>query len=204
MAIRIIAIIFIFWMAGCTGIGYLATSDPYKKLGQANSMMAEDRTLLAEDVIGQAMKIFVANGDKKGMAWAYLMYGNLYKNYYYHNGKWTPKFEEMGTYDGTYMKSIHNFEKAQELFDKEGDDMGVVNSLLGIGNAYGLRNERAKSCDYYQQALSRYRTAKQQGKISNDYVVNQPNYSNIGEMIEAFIKKDNCVGFKEERAPPAR
>lgn len=180
-----------FLLPACTGIGYIATSDPYKKLSQAQSLVTEDRLLLAEDVIGQALAQFQETGDLAGMADAYHAYGNLYKNDLYHDGRWTAKFKQLGTYDGTYTKSIVNFQKAQALFEQSGDEVGVAKCLMGIGNVYSIRNEASQACAYYGEALGRFRKAKESGKpLKNPQMLT--GYTDVGALTEAFMKRQGC------------
>jgi tetratricopeptide (TPR) repeat protein len=185
-AVRIFSILIIFVLSGCAGIGVVATSDPYKKLAQADAMMNQDRSAMAELLIGDALKVFVEKNDEAGIADAYNAYGNLYKHPSYH-GKWKPTFEKLGTYDGTYQKSIDYFNKARDIFEKRNDVTGVSKSLLGIGNVYGIKNDREKSCQYYNKALDHYNSGKEQGLIKAEPVMNDRRYKNLGELIKAFI-----------------
>ncbi|MES9970278.1 MAG: hypothetical protein ABW092_09605 [Candidatus Thiodiazotropha sp.] len=188
---RYTIIILVVLQIGCSGIGYVATSDPNHKIRQAYSLMAEDRLLLAEDMIRQAMVSFESAGDKPGMAEAYHAYGNLYKNGLYINGRWKAKFEEMGTYDGTFMKSITNFSKCQDLYAEIGNGFGEAKCLLGGGNAYSLKGEAEKACDYYKKSLAAYNTAKQDGSNFQEPQM-LTGYANLGELVEAFIKTEDC------------
>lgn len=183
----IVVVLLLSAIIGCTGVGFVATSDPNKKLAQANALMDQDRALLAEDVIKQALEIFQKDGDELGMADAYHTYGNLYKHTSYHV-TWAAKFKELGTYDGTYMKSISNYEKAIKLFEKNNEETGVVKCLVGIGNAYAGRGENEKECKYYKEALSRYQSAKKEGRLNREPVIFDKRYNNLGELIEAFIQ----------------
>ena len=178
-------------IAGCAGIGYVATTDPYQKLGQAQSLVGEDRLLAAEDVIGQALSTFQQRNDIAGMAEAYHAYGNLYKNGLFQDGRWTPKFQELGTWDGTYTKSIANFSKAQQLFEQSADEIGAVKCLVGAGNAYSLRNDKPKACALYREALTRYRNAKGTGQPLKAHPI-LTGYADIGALTEAFIAKERC------------
>ncbi len=178
-------------LVGCSGVGHVATSDPNRKISQAYSLMSEDRLLLAEDMIRQAFVCFEAAGDKSGMAEAYHAYGNLYKNDLYINGRWKAKFKEMGTYDGTYMKSINNFSLCQGLYSQIGNGFGEAKCLLGTGNAYGAKGETEKACDYYKKSLAAYNGAKQTGSNFKEPQM-LSGYANMGELVKAFIKKDGC------------
>jgi len=83
----LIIIIFVF-LSGCAGVGLIPTSDPDIKIQQAYKMMNDDRAIMAEDLIHQAMAIYVKDNNTLGIAEAYHTYGNLYKNNVYH-GKWS-------------------------------------------------------------------------------------------------------------------
>ncbi len=190
MVKKLLITIFLLLLTCCAGVGLVATSDPKEKLRQADYLMMQNRAALAELTIRDAMKIFRKNNDELGIADAYHSYGNLYKDNSYH-GKWAAFFKKEGTYDGTYMKSIENFNMAMVLFENHSEDSGVVKCLIGIGNAYGLRNEKEKECENYNRALSRYKKSKEEGKIKVEPVIHDKRYKNMGELIEAFIKY-NC------------
>lgn len=176
---------------GCTGIGHISTSDPYGKLGQAQALVAEDRLLLAEDVIGQAMERFRQSGDIEGMAEAHHAYGNLYKNDLYQNGRWTSQFQKLGTWDGSYQKSIDQFFAAGKLFAEAGDEIGVVKSLIGTGNAHGLRGEREAACEHYLEARRRHRQAIDSGQPLRDHPI-LTGYPDIETLLQGFIADANC------------
>ncbi len=184
-----LSMVFILLLSGCAGIGVAATSDPYQKLDQADAMMAQDRAAMAESLISDALKVFEEKNDAAGIADAYHAYGNLYKHPSYH-GKWKPTFEKLGTYDGTYQKSIDYFNKAKEIFENKKDATGVSKSLFGIGHVYGIKNERETSCQYYSKALARYRSGKEQDLVETEPVMNDRKYKNLGELIQAFINHD--------------
>ncbi len=178
-------------LVGCTGIGHISTSDPYGKLSQAQALVAEDRLLLAEDVIGQALRQFREAEDIVGMAEAHHAFGNLYKNGLYQDGRWTAQFQKLGTWDGSYQKSIDNFARAQELFEEAGDEIGAVKCLIGGGNAWSLRGDRGKACALYAEALDRYRAAKDSGRPLRDHPI-LTGYADIGWLAEAFMVQDEC------------
>jgi len=188
---KLLFAIFVLLVSACTGIGYVATSDPNKLVNQAYSLMREDRLLLAEDVIRQAVEIAEEQEDTSAMAKAYLAYGNLYKSDLYINGRWKAKFKELGTFDGTYMKSIENFSKCQDLYKQIGDGVGEAKCLLGVGRAFYLRGETDNACDYFKKSLATYNNAKQAGgnfKEPQGLI----GYATLGELIKALINKEGC------------
>jgi tetratricopeptide (TPR) repeat protein len=188
---KYLVLLFNFSLTACAGIGFVASSDPDVKIQQAYQLMGQDRALLAEDVIRQALAIYEDNGNTLGMAEAYHAYGNLYMSDSYH-GTWAKKFQEMGTYDGSYIKAVNNLQKSKDLFGEAGSEIGVVKSLGGIANAYHAKGEHSKACDYYAEALSRYRSGKASGKITKEPVFLVKGVNNTGELLEAYIKQYDC------------
>jgi tetratricopeptide (TPR) repeat protein len=186
-----VSVIMIALLVGCSGIGYIATSDPYVKIRQTYSLISEDRLLLAEDLLQQALVKFKETGDEAGMAEAYHAFGNLYKNEFYVHGRWSATFKQRDMYDGTYTKSLDSFEKCRDLYKQLGDGSGEAKCLVGAGNAYDLRGDRDKACEYYQQSLKTYIAAKQAGGNFKEPQM-LTGYANMGVLIEAFMKNDGC------------
>ena len=176
---------------GCAGVGLMATSNPDVKLQQAYQMMDQDRALMAEDLIRQAIVIYEKEDNTLGIAEAYHLYGQLYSHPAYH-GKSAATFRKFGTYDGSYMKAINNYEESIKAFNKIGSEIGIVKCLVGIANAYHKRNEDGKACGYYKKALSRYQEGKKNGTITKEPVIFDKRFKNMGQIINSYIKHYNC------------
>ena len=140
---------------------------------------------MAEDYLLSALRILEENPNPEVEADVHAALGNLYKHDGYHRHH--AQFEKFGTYDGTYMKSVKHFQKAIDLFKSIDSDIGVAKSLIGLGSAYGLRNEDEKQCASYRSALSTYNSGKENGRITFEPVLYNPNYKTIGELSMAFI-----------------
>ncbi|TVT47658.1 MAG: hypothetical protein FHK82_18060 [Sedimenticola thiotaurini] len=169
----------------------MSTSDPNVKIQQAYRLMDEDRALMAEDLIRQAMLDYKEAANSEGMAEAYFAYGSLYKHNTYH--KHSAIFKKWGTYDGSYDKSISNFENAVRKFEEAGSEIGAVKSLVGIGEAYNIKNEDITSCRYYAKALARYNEGKTSGAITKEPVIYVKGAKNVGQVIEALMKRERCT-----------
>ncbi len=124
-------------VTGCAGVGLIETADPNVKLHQAYILMDEDRALMSEDLIRQAMDMYKNKISTEGVAEAYFAYGNLYKHPTYH--RHSAVFKRFGTYDGSYNKSIENYVKAMKQFEITGSEVGVIKSIVSIGEAYNLK-----------------------------------------------------------------
>ena len=165
------------------------TSDPNRKLAQAYSLMAHQRFLPAERLIREALDIYTKQGDEVGMAEAHHAFGNFYKNELYHT-KFAATYKWLGTYDGTYMKSIDNFATAKRLFEKNQNDVGVTKSLVGLGNAYSVRGEKDKACENYNAALRSWEAARARDPSVRAPILTQ--YRDAEELINAFRQKEGC------------
>jgi hypothetical protein len=65
-------------LPGCAGVGVFASSDPFRKLNDAEVLFErEDRPLIAERLIFEAMEIYQARGDCRGLGASYREYGDL-------------------------------------------------------------------------------------------------------------------------------
>src|SRR5439155_13419769 len=137
----------------------------------------------------EALDIYTKQSNELGMAEAHHAFGNFYKNGLYHT-KWAPVYKRMGTYDGTYMKSVDNFSTAKRLFEKNENNVGVMKSLVGLGNAYELRGEKDKACENYNAALRSWEAAKQKDPSVRAPILT--GYRNPEELINAFRQKWRC------------
>ena len=153
--------------------------------------MSEDRALMSEDLIRQAMTLYKEKENNLGLAEAHFAYGNLYKHPTYH--KHATIFKKLGTYDATYNKSISNYKKSVHHFEKAHSEIGAIKSLVSIGEAYNLMGKSNKACTHYEKALSRYTTGKNSGAIHNEPVINVKGATNIGQIIIALMKRDKCT-----------
>jgi len=176
-------------LLGCAAIGVPATSDPDKKLAHAYQLMAIERFLPAERLIQEALDIYTKQGNEIGMAEAYHAFGNFYKNGVYHT-KFAGFYKRLGTYDGTYMRSIDNFSSARAIFEKHENYAGVTKCLVGLGNAYSLRGEKDKACVSYDDALGFYHKAKQKDPSVRLPIL--PKYRDAEELINAFKQSEGC------------
>jgi tetratricopeptide (TPR) repeat protein len=184
-----LACVVLLSLLGCAAIGVPATSDPDRKLAQAYQLMAIERFVPAERLIQETLDIYTKQGNEIGMAEAYHTFGNFYKNEIYHT-KFARFYKSLGTYDGTYMRSIDNFSTARALFEKNENYAGVTKCLIGLGNAYSLRAEKDKACVSYDDALGFYNKAKQKDPSVRLPILTK--YRDAEELINAFKQSEGC------------
>lgn len=148
---------------GCAGVGVVATSDPRAKLADAGDLFdRQDRPLIAERLIREAIEIYQKQNDEVGLAEAYRAYGFFFRspsiegkwsNYYRKNGFLEPN----ATFGGRYWRSVEYFAKSQELFAKHQKYDALTNVNLNLGHSYLLIKEREKACAAYDESLKNYR-----------------------------------------------
>lgn len=143
-------------LAGCAGVGVVATSDPNAKLADAGSLFDEqDRPLIAERLIREAIEICESKSDQLCLAEGYRTYGFFFRSPSIY-GKWAKHYQEDGfldksaTFDNRYSKSIEYFEKARQIFTRlEHFDM-LTNVNLNMGFTYELMGDPKLACQAFE------------------------------------------------------
>ena len=101
---------------GCAGVGVVASSDPAVKLRDAEVLYSEEqRPLIAERLIREAIHIYEEHGDSLGLGHAYRSYGKLLLSSSII--QWSQFYREHGFQD----KSVtfdNRREKAKDYFAK--------------------------------------------------------------------------------------
>ena len=175
---RIVTIIIIL-ITGCAGVGLVSTSDPDVKLQQSLQLISQGRYLMAKDLIRQAIVTYEQENNILGLAESYHLLGNLYK-------------KPLNGGNADYSKSTTYFEKSVIFFEQANSEIGVVKSLVGVGNSYHLRNKDDAACQYYEKALARYTKGKANGTISKEPMIFDNRYKNTGDVINAFMLREKC------------
>lgn len=159
-------IIIMFLINGCDAALVMHTSDPGQKINNAYEMMYPNgRFIPAKRFIEEAEKIYQEEGNKPGLAEAYLAFGNLYK----HGpvGKLQNKYKD-------YDLSRQYLERAYNLYSELGDDMGRAKCLLVISQT--LNDDTIKQCEYlkksreiYYEGKKKNPSAELQMRIKSDF-----------------------------------
>jgi tetratricopeptide (TPR) repeat protein len=169
----------LFLLAGCSAAGVVYTRDPLTKIHSAYQMMDYGRAIPAERFIQEALEAYQTQGDELGMAEAHFAYGNFYKN----GQLWeAPPLE----------KSEDHFEESKALYEQNHDFFGVAKSLFGIGNIYQIKQQNAVACEYYDQSLQAYKTAKQKNPSAPDPKM-LSGHKDFFQMVEAFKEDIGCT-----------
>jgi tetratricopeptide (TPR) repeat protein len=146
-------------LTGCAGFGVVATSDPAAKLRDAGDLFdRQDRPLIAERLIREAINTYQSNNDQLGLAEAYRTYGFFFRSPSI-EGKWNKYYRENGfldksaTFDTRYAKSIEYFEKARTIFAANKRFDALTNVDLNVGFTYVAMGNRAAACQAFDKSV---------------------------------------------------
>jgi hypothetical protein len=158
MARLIFAVIAVAFIASCSGVGLVATDDPYVKVAQAKQMGEAGRAAQARRLLNEAMTTFQAKGDDLGMAEAHRQFGFLARTGGAREGvilvrdpETTPLTQE------DWDLSDRHFKEAADLYARNNRTDMVANVYLNLGIGSALRGDKTQSCAYFDQSLATYR-----------------------------------------------
>lgn len=161
--LRVFLVTSLLSLIGCAGVGVVATSDPRVKLSDATHLFdQQDRPLIAERLIHEAIEICQANADQACLAEAYRTYGFFFRSPSL-EGHWSKIYKESGfwdksaTFDTRYAKSIEYFKKARDIYTRLEQFDNLTNVNLNMGFTYELMGERALACRAFDESSDNYR-----------------------------------------------
>lgn len=161
--LRIILVTVALSLISCAGVGVVATSDPKVKLSDAiNLFSQQDRPLIAERLIREAIEICQPNADQECLAAAYWTYGVFFRSPSL-EGHWSKIYKESGfldksaTYDNRYAKSVEYFKKARDIYGRLEQFDHLTNANLNIGFVYELMGEHELACRAFDESSANHR-----------------------------------------------
>jgi tetratricopeptide (TPR) repeat protein len=184
-------------VAGCAGFGVVETSDPAKKLSDANVLLyRQDRALIAERLIRQAIDIYVEKGDDLGLAEAYRAYGFFFRSDSV-EGRWNKFYRERGfletsaKFDDRHAKSIEYFEKAGELFRKHDRFDALTNIHFNSAITYVMMGELKAACQAFDASLQDNRENIRRNPVAKP--VTPAGFGSYEEFLAATKKRYGCA-----------
>jgi tetratricopeptide (TPR) repeat protein len=201
-AVRLFSVLSVlFFLAGCAGVGVVASSDPLTKLNDAEYLfMHEDRPLIAERLIREAIVIYQEQDDPQGLGNAHREYADLLLSPSV-TGKWQKFYRENGFQDKSitfetreakaseyYTKALEYYARAELKLREANRFDSLTNVYFNMGwSAYRL-DDRAKSCAFYDKALEAYTENIKHNPDAKPY---SPTGS-VPKLIEAQKKRVGC------------
>jgi len=172
-------------LAGCAGVGVVASSDPETKLSDASQLLTQqDRPLLAERLIREAMASYQGTGNAQGLGHAYRQYAEFLESPqvaaepYYRQMRFQ---DATVTYDNRLAKSaeyysmaIAQYQIAEKLYRAASRFDQLTNVYYNMALSYERLNDAVHACGFYEKALGAYKqniqsnpTAKPRGNVEN-------------------------------------
>jgi len=145
-------------LSGCAGVGVVATSNPYTKLSDATYLLEhENRALIAERLIWEAIEICKEKSDQLCLAQSYRSYGFFFRSPY--TETWSKAFKEYGfhdktaTYENRYLKSIEYFNKSKQIFTQL-DKFGLLSNInLNMAFTYNMMEKTELACQALDESV---------------------------------------------------
>jgi tetratricopeptide (TPR) repeat protein len=184
-------------LVGCAGVGVIATSDPEKKLSDASYLFdREDRPLIAERLIREAIEICKTKSDQRCLGEAYLTYGFFFRSPTI-EGKWSKNYRENGfmeksaTFENRYEKSIEYFQKARQIFIQleRYDMLGNVNFNMGV--SYEMAGEKKLACQAYDDSSKSNRDNLRQNP--NAIPARPKGFSTFEDFLQSQRRRVGCT-----------
>jgi tetratricopeptide (TPR) repeat protein len=183
--------------AGCAGIGIFAISDPATKLRDAEDLFGrQDRPLIAERLIREAVESYRKRNDQLGLADAYQTYGFFFRssalegkssNYYRENGF----LDKSASFDARYEKSIEYLEKARTIFAENKRFDALTNVNLNIGFTYEVMGYGAAACEAFERSLENNRDNLRQ--ISKAKIALPQGFATYEDFLAPHRERAGCV-----------
>lgn len=143
--------------AACSGVGIVASDDPYVKIRQADELWSrQGRAGRARQQLDEAIAIFEQRGDKVGLAEAYRSYAFLARN-----GGARPDVILIRTGAAPGMPSREDLARSDEYFARAAalaaeadrpDLLSNINFNLGVNRV--AAGEPGLACPFYDRALA--------------------------------------------------
>jgi tetratricopeptide (TPR) repeat protein len=156
-------------------MGVVATSDPATKLSDAYQLFTQqDRPLIAERLIREAIVIYEERNDELGLADAYRYYGMFFNSssvaghggYYRHNGF----LDKTASFDGRHDKSIEYFQKAGAIYRERKQFDALTNLSLNMGLTYIEMGKFKAACQAFDESAEHYRKNVEQNPAAKPFV----------------------------------
>lgn len=184
-------------LAGCAGVGIVGVSDPAAKLRDAGDLLnRQDRPLIAEGLIRDAIESYQKNNDQLGLADAYRTYGFFFRSPAI-EGKWSKYYRENGfldkaaSFDARYGKSIEYFDKARTIFAEYKRFDALTNLNLNIGFTYEVMGYGAAACEAFDRSLENNRDNLRQ--ISKAKVALPQGFASYEQFLAPHRERAGCV-----------
>jgi tetratricopeptide (TPR) repeat protein len=184
-------------LAGCAGTGVVAPSDPAAQLRDAENLFGrQDRPLIAERLIRDAMETYREDDDRLGLANAYRIYGFFFRSSAI-EGRWKKYYQANGfldksaRFEARYEKSIEYLEKARAIFADYKRFDALTNVNLNIGFTYEVMGHWDAACRAFERSLENNRDSL--GQDSPGRVALPRGFGSYEEFLAPHRERAGCM-----------
>jgi len=199
---QVLLLLSVLALSGCAGFGVVESSDPGVKLSDAQILYSEQqRPLIAERLIRQAIGIYEERGDSLGLGHAHRTYAQLlrspsivkWEKFYRENGfqnksvTFENRFAKSNEYFG---KALEYYKKAETQFREAGQFDALTNVYYNMGYSYQMVDDRANSCRAFDQSAEA--NAENVRRNPNTKVRIPSGYKSFAEVVASAKKQAGC------------
>jgi hypothetical protein len=176
---------------GCEFVGIPKTNDPVDKLKWAHAAYLHGRSLAAEQLLNEAIKIFTSTNNELMLGCAYNFYGQFELEY--GNKEHALYFKRAIAY---FEKSLYHFDNyygslnanPNEEYYKE-SIQHATNSAFTLGELLQLNNDNAGACKYFDISYKYY---KMQKEYRPGIIIQSPGYGLFEEALQDKRNISKC------------
>lgn len=162
-------VVVLMFLNGCAGVGVVQTDDPLTKLNQASALSTQqDRPLIAERLIFEAIDLYQQRGDSHGLGLANRAYADLLRSPAV-TSKWAAYYQKNGFYDKVttfdsridksseyYTKALDHFSNAEPKLKDEKRFDALTNLYFNMAFTSTRLNQKNQACSFYDKASTAY------------------------------------------------
>ncbi|MFI4939630.1 MAG: hypothetical protein ACHP7O_04700 [Burkholderiales bacterium] len=189
-------------LVGCAGVGIVATSDPLRKLQDAEDLYGrQDRALPAERLIWEAIAIYQERDDPHGLGNAYRAYADFLRSpsifgkegKAYRENKFRDQSVTLGNLKdkslGYYSKALEQYARAEKPLRDANQFDALTNVYFNMAYSSLMLNEHTKACSYYDQTLNVYAENIRLNPSAKPY---SPS-GTVPELVQSLQKRADCL-----------
>jgi tetratricopeptide (TPR) repeat protein len=188
--------------SGCAGVGVTYSSDPLTKLNDAEHLYSrQDRPMIAERLIREAIDIYQQRNDALGLAHSHRTYATLLRSSSVVS--WEKQYRETGFLDKTvtyenrlgksseYMlKALEYYKQAEKQFIEARQFDGLTNVYFNMGMSYWIIDDKKNSCRSFDQSVEANTENIRRNPNAKPNL--PPGYTSFREMIQPIKKNVGC------------
>ena len=189
-------------LAGCAGVGIVATGDPLTKLNDAQVLFArKDRPLPAERLINEAIVIYRQKDDAHGLGNSYREYGDLLSSATVM--RWEAIYRRDGfidksvTYDNRldkakdfYRSALENYRRAETDHRDAGQYDALTNVYINMAFSHQALGETAQACADFDRAVEAYRENMHRNPDARPII--PARFKDLPESVESAKQQAGC------------